>query len=361
MKKIIGMALCLSMTAMLFTGCSSSGSGGADKKDSSGNNKVGVALPTKELQRWNQDGANIKKELEAAGYEVDLQYAGNDNAQMVSIVENMISGGCKVLVITPIDGDALGSVLKTAKEDGVEVINYDRMITNTDAVSYLATFDNTGVGEKQGEYIVDKLDLENTDQTFNLEIVSGDPGDNNATYFYNGAMSILQPYIDSGKLVVKSGQVSKDDTATANWDTEKAQSRMDAIIASYYADGTNLDAVLCSNDSTALGTANALESSYTGSWPIITGQDCDIANVKNIVKGKQTMSVFKDTRKLAKVTVKMVNSIMKGEEVEVNDTITYDNGAKVIPTYVVDPIAVDQDNYKEILIEGGYYTEAELQ
>lgn len=248
MKKIIGMALCLSMTAMLFTGCSSSGSGGADKKDSSGNNKVGVALPTKELQRWNQDGANIKKELEAAGYEVDLQYAGNDNAQMVSIVENMISGGCKVLVITPIDGDALGSVLKTAKEDGVEVINYDRMITNTDAVSYLATFDNTVVGEKQGEYIVDKLDLENTDQTFNLEIVSGDPGDNNATYFYNGAMSILQPYIDSGKLVVKSGQVSKDDTATANWDTEKAQSRMDAIIASYYADGTNLDAVLCSND-----------------------------------------------------------------------------------------------------------------
>ena len=271
------------------------------------------------------------------------------------------STGCKVLVITPIDGDALGSVLKTAKEDGVEVINYDRMITNTDAVSYLATFDNTVVGEKQGEYIVDKLDLENTDQTFNLEIVSGDPGDNNATYFYNGAMSILQPYIDSGKLVVKSGQVSKDDTATANWDTEKAQSRMDAIIASYYADGTNLDAVLCSNDSTALGTANALESSYTGSWPIITGQDCDIANVKNIVKGKQTMSVFKDTRKLAKVTVKMVNSIMKGEEVEVNDTITYDNGAKVIPTYVVDPIAVDQDNYKEILIEGGYYTEAELQ
>ncbi len=256
--------------------------------------------------------------------------------------------------------DALYAV-KTAKEDGVEVINYDRMITNTDAVSYLATFDNTVVGEKQGEYIVDKLDLENTDQTFNLEIVSGDPGDNNATYFYNGAMSILQPYIDSGKLVVKSGQVSKDDTATANWDTEKAQSRMDAIIASYYADGTNLDAVLCSNDSTALGTANALESSYTGSWPIITGQDCDIANVKNIVKGKQTMSVFKDTRKLAKVTVKMVNSIMKGEEVEVNDTITYDNGAKVIPTYVVDPIAVDQDNYKEILIEGGYYTEAELQ
>ena len=160
MKKIIGVALCLSMTAMLFTGCSSSGSGGADKKDDgSGNNKVGVALPTKELQRWNQDGANIKKELEDAGYEVDLQYAGNDNAQMVSICENMISGGCKVLVITPIDGDALGSVLKTAKEDGVEVINYDRMITNTDAVSYLATFDNTVVGEKQGEYIVDKLDI----------------------------------------------------------------------------------------------------------------------------------------------------------------------------------------------------------
>lgn len=154
MKKVIGVALCLSMTAMLFTGCSSSGSGGADKKDdSSGNNKIGVALPTKELQRWNQDGANIKKELEDAGYEVDLQYAGNDNSQMVSICENMISGGCKVLVITPIDGDALGSVLKTAKEDGVEVINYDRMITNTDAVSYLATFDNTVVGENRANIL----------------------------------------------------------------------------------------------------------------------------------------------------------------------------------------------------------------
>ena len=361
MKKIIGMALCLSMTAMLFTGCSSSGSGGADKKDSSGNNKVGVALPTKELQRWNQDGANIKKELEAAGYEVDLQYAGNDNAQMVSIVENMISGGCKVLVITPIDGDALGSVLKTAKEDGVEVINYDRMITNTDAVSYLATFDNTVVGEKQGEYIVDKLDLENTDQTFNLEIVSGDPGDNNATYFYNGAMSILQPYIDSGKLVVKSGQVSKDDTATANWDTEKAQSRMDAIIASYYADGTNLDAVLCSNDSTALGTANALESSYTGSWPIITGQDCDITSVKNIIAGKQSMSIFKDTRQLASKLVEMVTAIVEGKEVPVNDTKSYDNGKGIVPTYLCTPVFADQDNYKEVLIDSGYYSEKDVK
>ena len=361
MKKIIGMALCLSMTAMLFTGCSSSGSGGADKKDSSGNNKVGVALPTKELQRWNQDGANIKKELEAAGYEVDLQYAGNDNAQMVSIVENMISGGCKVLVITPIDGDALGSVLKTAKEDGVEVINYDRMITNTDAVSYLATFDNTVVGEKQGEYIVDKLDLENTDQTFNLEIVSGDPGDNNATYFYNGAMSILQPYIDSGKLVVKSGQTEFEQVATANWDSAKAQDRMDTIIAGNYSDGTNLDAVLCSNDSTALGVENALAASYTGEYPIITGQDCDTPNVKNLVAGKQAMSVFKDTRALASAVVKMVDSIMKGEEPEVNDTKSYDNGTGVIPTYLCDPVVVTTDNYKEILIDSGYYTEDQIK
>ena len=353
-RKMVSALLCATMVAGMVVVPAATAQA-ADKK------LIGVTMPTKDLQRWNQDGENMKKELEAAGYEVDLQYASNDVSTQVSQLENQVANGCDLLVVASIDGSSLGEPLKQAKEKGIPVISYDRLLMNSDAVSYYATFDNYKVGQKQGEYLVDALDLDNQDGPFNIELFTGDPGDNNCNFFFGGAMDVLQKYIDDGKLVVKSGQVSKDDTATANWDTEKAQSRMDAIIASYYADGTNLDAVLCSNDSTALGTANALESSYTGSWPIITGQDCDIANVKNIVKGKQTMSVFKDTRKLAKVTVKMVNSIMKGEEVEVNDTITYDNGAKVIPTYVVDPIAVDQDNYKEILIEGGYYTEAELQ
>ncbi|MCI8744597.1 MAG: sugar ABC transporter substrate-binding protein [Lachnospiraceae bacterium] len=322
---------------------------------------VGVAMPTKDLQRWNQDGSNMKAEMEAAGYTVDLQYASNDNATMVSQIETMIANECKVLVIASIDGDALGTVLAQAKEANIPVIAYDRLLMNSDAVTYYATFDNYMVGQKQGEYIVQALDLENAEGPFNIEIFTGDPGDNNANFFYGGAMDVLNPYIESGKLVVQSGQKEFAEVATANWATETAQSRMDAILASYYADGTKLDVVLCSNDSTALGVTNALEAAYTGEWPVITGQDCDVANVKNMIAGKQSMSIFKDTRTLASQVVKMVDSIMKGEEAEVNDTETYDNGAIVVPSYLCEPVFADANNYKELLVDSGYYTEADLQ
>ncbi|WP_026661146.1 multiple monosaccharide ABC transporter substrate-binding protein [Butyrivibrio sp. AC2005] len=327
----------------------------------SGGGKVGVAMPTKDLQRWNQDGDNMKKQLEDAGYEVDLQYASNDIATQVNQIENMISSGAQVLVIASIDGDSLGTVLEQAKEQGIQVIAYDRLIMNSDAVSYYATFDNYMVGTKQGEYIRDQLDLDNAAGPFNLEIVTGDPGDNNARFFYGGAIDVLQKYIDEGKLVVKSGQVEFDEVATANWATETAQSRMDAIISANYADGTKLDAVLCSNDSTALGVTNSLEANYTGDWPIITGQDCDIANVKNMIAGKQSMSIFKDTRTLAAKTVEMVDAIMKGTDAPVNDTETYDNGTGIIPSYLCEPVFADANNYKELLIDSGYYTEDQLQ
>ena len=323
--------------------------------------KIGVAMPTKDLQRWNQDGANMEQQLKDAGYEVDLQYASNDIATQVSQIENMISSGDQVLVIASIDGDSLGTVLAQAKEANIPVIAYDRLIMNSDAVSYYATFDNYMVGTKQGEYIRDQLDLENAAGPFNLEIFTGDPGDNNARFFYGGAMDVLKPYIDSGKLVVKSGQVDFDNVATANWATETAQSRMDAIISSSYADGTKIDAVLCSNDSTALGVTNSLEANYTGEWPIITGQDCDIANVKNMIAGKQSMSIFKDTRDLATQTVKMVDAIMQGTEAPVNDKETYDNGTGVIPSYLCEPVFADANNYKELLVDSGYYTEDQLK
>lgn len=351
-KRILSMILATFMVASLLVGCS----GGAGSA-----NKVGVAMPTKDLQRWNQDGANMKEKLEAAGYTVDLQYASNDIATQVSQIENMINSGCKVLVIASIDGDSLGTVLEQAKEKDIKVIAYDRLIMNSDAVSYYATFDNYMVGTKQGEYIRDALDLDNAAGPFNIELVTGDPGDNNARYFFGGAMDILQPYIDSGKLVVKSGQTDFETVATANWATDAAQSRMDAIIAANYADGTTLDAVLCSNDSTALGVANSLEANYTGEWPIITGQDCDIASVKNMIAGKQSMSIFKDTRTLAAKVVEMVDAIMKGEEAPINDTETYDNGTGVIPSYLCEPVFADINNYKELLIESGYYTEDQLQ
>ena len=302
----------------------------------------------------------MKSELEAAGYEVDLQFASNDIATQVSQVENMINNGCQVLVIASIDGDSLGTVLAQAKEKNIPVIAYDRLIMNSDAVSYYATFDNYLVGKTQGQYIVDQLDLDNQDGPFNMEIVTGDPGDNNVNFFYGGAMDVLQPYIDAGKLVVQSGQIAKEDVATANWATETAQARFENILSSYYTD-KDLDVVLASNDSTALGVANALASNYTGKYPILTGQDCDVASVKNIIDGKQSMSIFKDTRALAAQVVIMVESIMKGEDAPVNDTETYDNGTGIIPSYLCEPVFADVNNYKELLIDSGYYTEDDLK
>ena len=323
--------------------------------------KVGVAMPTKDLQRWNQDGSNMQAELEAAGYEVDLQYASNDVATQVSQIENMINGGCSVLVVASIDGESLTTVLEGAKSAGIPVIAYDRLIMNSDAVSYYATFDNYMVGTKQGQYIVDALDLDNVDGPFNMEITGGSPDDNNAKFFYQGAIDVLQPYMDAGKIVVPSGQIDFATVGTPAWATETAQSRMENILSSNYSDGTQLDIALCSNDSTALGVENALAANYTGEYPIVTGQDCDIANVKNMIDGKQSMSIFKDTRTLASQVVKMVGQILSGETVDVNDTETYDNGTGVIPSYLCEPVFADVNNYKELLIDSGYYTEADLQ
>jgi len=327
---------------------------------SSSGNKVGVSMPTKTLQRWNQDGSNMKEQLEKKGYEVDLQYADDDVATQVNQIENMISGGCKVLVIASIEGDSLGTVLAQAKEKGVKVIAYDRLIMNTDAVTYYATFDNFMVGVKQGQYIEDQLGLKSNAGPFNIELIAGSPDDNNAHIFFEGAMSILQQYIDSGKLVVKSGQKTFEQVATQGWKTENAQSRFEALIAANYADGTQLDAVMASNDSTALGVANAL-ASYTGKYPILTGQDCDIANVKNMIAGKQSMSIFKDTRTLAEKTTEMVDAILKGGEPPINNTKDYDNGKFVVPSYLCDPVFADVNNYQKLLVESGYYKAEQLQ
>ena len=348
-KKLMAMVLCgaviASMSAPVF----------ADGE------KIGVSMPTKDLQRWNQDGDNMKAELEAAGFTVDLQYASNDVQTQLSQIENMIGDGAQVLVIAAIEGSSLGEALDMAKENEIPVIAYDRLLMESDAVSYYATFDNYKVGTVQGQYIVDALDLDNAEGPFNLEITAGDPGDNNAGFFYSGAMDVLQPYIDEGKLVVKSGQVAFEDVATPTWATEVAQTRAENILSSNYADGTNVDVWLCSNDSTALGVENALAANYTGTYPIITGQDCDIENTKNMIAGKQSMSVFKDTRTLASQVVKMVGQIIAGEEVDVNDTETYDNGTGIIPSFLCEPVFADANNYKELLIDSGYYTEDQLK
>jgi putative multiple sugar transport system substrate-binding protein len=323
--------------------------------------KVGVSMPTKDLQRWNQDGANMEKELTDAGFEVDLQFASNDVQTQVNQIENMISEGASVLVISAIEGSSLGEALDMAKENEIPVIAYDRLLMDSDAVSYYATFDNYMVGTVQGTYVKDTLDLENADGPFNIEFTAGDPGDNNARYFYQGAVDVLQPFIDEGKLVIPSGQTAFDDVATPTWGTDVAQKRAEDILSSYYADGTNLDAWLCSNDSTALGVENALAANYNGEYPIITGQDCDIENTKNMIAGKQSMSVFKDTRTLASQVVKMVGQILNGEEVDVNDTETYNNNVITVPSFLCEPVFADANNYKELLIDSGYYTEDQLK
>ena len=344
MKKILALVLAL----VMCIGCASAFA-----------EKVGVSMPTKDLQRWNQDGDNMKAQLEKEGYEVDLQYAGNVEQEQLNQITNMINSGCSVVVIAAVTGDSLGAALDLAKEKGVKVIAYDRLLMASDAVDYYATFDNYMVGTVQGTYIKDQLKLDEAEGPFVMEITAGDPGDNNAFYFYNGAMDVLKPYIESGKITVKSGQIEFNDVATPSWKTETAQTRADSILSSYYADGSKIDAWLCSNDSTALGVANALADKYDNDYPIITGQDCDVSNTNNMIDGKQSMSVFKDTRTLAKQVVKMVGQILKGETVDVNDTETYNNGVKVVPSFLCEPVFADVNNYKELLIDSGYYLETE--
>ncbi|MCL2153576.1 MAG: sugar-binding protein [Oscillospiraceae bacterium] len=328
--------------------------------------KVGISMPTKSLQRWNQDGENMQKAFVAAGFEVDLQYGGeNEVPVQISQIENMISGGCNVLVIAAIEGDSLTEVLARAKEKDIAVIAYDRLIMGTDAVSYYATFDNWQVGVFQGEYIKDQLNLDSAAGPFNIEFFTGDPGDNNINFFFDGAMSVLQPYLDSGKLVCPSGQTEKLTVATISWSAENAQTRMENIISSnnYGPNGTPLHAVMCSNDSTAQGASNALvNAGYTAeNFPIVTGQDCDIVSMKNMLQGFQSMSVFKDTRTLANQVVAMVTAILSGSQPPINDTTTYDNGTGVIPSFLCEPVVGTLQNYKELLIDSGYYTQDQLE
>ena len=362
-KKLAALGLAVVMASSLVA-CTSGETKKNDGGSKSDKKKIGVAMPTKDLQRWNQDGENMKKELEAAGYTVDLQYANNEIATQVSQLENMITDGCGALVVASIDGTALSEVLDKAKDADIPVIAYDRLIMNTDAVSYYATFDNYKVGQMQGQYIEEKLDLKNQAGPFNIELFTGSSDDNNCNFFFGGAMDVLKPYIDNGKLVIQSKtEPTLAACATPNWSTEEAQKRMENILTKSYSGDQKLDAVLSSNDSVANGITNALlAAGYTAdNFPVLTGQDCDITAVQNIVKGTQSMSIFKDTRELASQVVKMVDAIMKGEKPEVNDTESYDNGTGVIPTYLCDPAFADKDNYKELLVDSGYYTEDQLK
>ncbi len=361
MRKMVSLLLVLVMT-MLLAACGSNTSPTA--ADNGGKKKVGIAMPTKSSSRWIADGDNIVKQLQAKGYEVDLQY-GEDNVEnQVAQIENMITKGANVLVVASIDGEALSDVLQKAKDSHIPVIAYDRLIKKTPNVDYYATFDNFKVGVLQGQYIEEKLGLKEGKGPFNIEIFGGSPDDNNAYMFFDGAMSILKPYIDSGKLVVKSGQVDMKVCATLRWDGATAQTRMDNLLSKNYT-SDKVDAVLSPYDGISIGVISSLKAVGYGSgsrpMPVITGQDAEIPSIKSIIKGDQSMTVFKDTRELAKVTVAMVEAVLNGKTAETNDNKTYNNGVKVVPSYLLPPVAVDKTNYKKALVDSGYYTEDQLQ
>ena len=325
---------------------------------------VGVSMPTKSSARWIADGDNMVQTLKDKGYTADLQYANDDIPTQLSQIENMITKGAKVLVVASIDGTTLTDVLQQAHDSGIKVIAYDRLIKNSPNVDYYATFDNFQVGVLQAQSIVDKLGLPDAAGPFNIELFGGSPDDNNAFFFYDGAMSVLQPFIDSGKLVVQSGQMGMEKVGTLRWDPATAQARMDNLLSAYYSD-KKVDAVLSPYDGLSIGIISSLKGVGYGSsdmpMPVVSGQDAEVQSVKSIIAGEQTSTIFKDTRELAKVTVDMVDAMAAGTEVPVNDTKTYDNGVKVVPSYLLKPVPVDKSNWEKILVGSGYYTEDQLK
>ena len=325
---------------------------------------VGVSMPTKSSARWIDDGNNMVKELKGAGYSVDLQYAEDDIPNQLAQIENMVTKGVKVLVIASIDGTTLSDVLQKAADKGVKVIAYDRLIKKSKNVDYYATFDNFKVGVLQATSLIDALKLKDGKGPFNIELFGGSPDDNNAFFFYDGAMSVLKPYIDSGKLVVRSKQMGMDKVGTLRWDGAVAQARMDNLLSAFYGKD-KVHAVLSPYDGLSIGILSSLKGvgycTAEQPCPFVSGQDAEVQSVKSIMKGEQYSTIFKDTRELAKVTVKMVDAVMSGKQPEVNDTKTYNNEVKVVPSYLLVPVPVDKSNYEKILIGSGYYKADQLK
>ena len=372
MKKKL-MAMLLSMTllgSLVGCGVSTTAPGGTDEKSSSSSDSkatgktIGILMPTKSSERWIKDGNDMVKGLKDLGYSTNLQYAEDVVETQVSQAENLITEGVSALVIANIDGESLTDVCQKAKDAGIPVIAYDRLIKNTANVDYYISFDNTLVGVLVGQYIEKSLDLKNASKSFNIELFAGSPDDNNAHMLYDGAMSVLKPYIDSKKLNVVSGQTSFDEVCTLRWDGALAQSRMENLLTANYSAGKKVDAVFSSYDGLSRGIVEALRGVGYGSadlpWPVITGQDAETASVKSIIAGEQTQTTFKDTRLLSSQAVKTVDAVLKGQKAEVNDEKTYNNGVKVVPSYLCTPVSVDKTNYKSVLIDSGYIKEADL-
>lgn len=337
-----------------------------DNHSGDGIDKIGLSMPSQYLERWNRDGKYLKSVFEEMGYEVELKFAGNMIDTQIDAIDAMIDDGCDVLVIGAVDGLSLTRVVEKAYYAGIPVISYDRLICNSEYISAYVSFDNYEVGRLQGEYIEEALDLENAgSKTYNVEFIAGDSADNNARYFFDGAMDVLKPYIDDGILNVPSGQLDFYTVATSQWSTESANIRFEILIGSYYSGANRLDAVVCSNDSTALGVEAAIEENYKeNNSVLITGQDCDEANLVKLMEGRQSMDVYKNLTYEAYVTVKLVDSLYNGKEMSQEladgwdlgfectyDTTTYDNGKIVVPSFLLKPVTITSDNAVEELVD----------
>lgn len=324
---------------------------------------VGISMPTQSSARWISDGNSMVELFQEAGYQTDLQYAEDDIPNQLAQIENMIVRGVDVLVIASIDGTTLTTALENAAANGIHVIAYDRLIRGSENVDYYATFDNFTVGVQQAQSLVDGLEASGVEPPYNIELFGGSPDDNNAYFFYDGAMSVLQPLIDDGTMVVKSGQTGMDTVGTLRWDGSVAQARMDNLLSAHYTDD-QVHAVLSPYDGLSIGIISSLRGVGYGSgdlpMPIISGQDAELPSVSAIIAGDQYSTIFKDTRELARVTVGMVEALINGTEPEINDTETYDNGVKIVPSYLLEPVLVTADNWEEVLIGSGYYTEDQI-
>ena len=374
-RKLAAAAASAALAVMLTACGSSTKTVDATSTNASGSTAgalVGITMPTKSSERWIHDGDNLKSALEKLGYKVDLQYAENDIPTQVNQIENQITKGAKLLVIASIDGTAITTQLQEAADKHIPVIAYDRLIRNSPNVDYYATFDNYKVGVEQATSLLVGLGLKKEDGTagtakgpFNIELFAGSPDDNNATFFYNGAMATLKPYIDNKTLVVRSGETDFKTVAILRWDPATAQKRMEDLLTKTYSSGAKVQGVLSPYDGLSIGILSALKSSGYGTagqpYPVVTGQDAELASVKSIIAGEQYATIYKDTRQLAAVTAKMADAVLKGGKPEVNNATDYNNGDKVVPSFLLQPVAVYKDNYQRTLVDTGYYTAAQLQ
>ena len=306
---------------------------------------IGVALPWLGTQNWKEAEVMFKDQLTKAGFTPLVQAADNKVPQQQQQIESMIQNGAKAIVVGPVDGKQLGPVLKNAKDAGILILGYDRLIENTAAIDGVVQFGAVRTGELQGNALLDGLAAEKGDGPYNIELFGGGPADPNAPLFFEGAMKVLQPKIDDGTLVVQSGQTEFTQAATPDWDNAKAQARMDSLLSGFYSD-KKIDGVLSPNDGIARAILTSAEQAGQDQ-PVVSGLDAENESVKWIWEGRQYSTVAKPTDLLVSRTVELIQAAQKGEALPAGDDKT-NNGVIDVPIFQLDPVVVTKANIKEV-------------